>query len=229
MHCDNVSIDTEEGLFLRQLILEHPGILKTLEVGCAAGGSALEICSVLHDRPGAMHTIIDPFQMTQWKGQGIQRLHDKGLNCFELVEKVSEIALSEILAQKEGGYDFVFVDGWHTFDHTLLDCFYATRLLKVGGILAVDDVNMRSVRSAVDYLRCYPCYEEIGSVGLPFRNSLVKKMARFILGRLPKRWLETALSKDFRNKINDDQYVRMVALKKVANDDRDWNWKDYDI
>ena len=36
-------------------------------------------------------------------------------------------------------FDFIFIDGWHTFDYTLVDMFYADRLLRIGGYLLIDD------------------------------------------------------------------------------------------
>ena len=64
---------------------------------------------------------------------------------LHLVEERSEFALPTILTSNEGRFDFIFIDGWHTFDHTILDCFYAIRLLRVGGYLVLDDAHWRSV------------------------------------------------------------------------------------
>ena len=96
---------------------------------------------------------------------GVKNLEEAGIRFFNLVEVKSEFALPRILEQGEGKFDFVFIDGWHTFDHTLLDCFYATRLLRVGGYLAIDDVIFKSVRRVVDFLLNYPCYELLRSLG----------------------------------------------------------------
>ncbi|MDJ0708008.1 MAG: class I SAM-dependent methyltransferase, partial [Leptolyngbyaceae cyanobacterium MO_188.B28] len=157
-------IDRNEGKFIYEIICNDSKILNTLEVGCAYGLSSLHICSALKGRPGASHTIIDPFQDKHWDGVGIKNLEEAGFNFFHFMEVKSEIALPSLLAEKEGQIDFIFVDGFHTFDHTLIDCFYATRLLRVGGYLVIDDLTFPSIERVVDFLKNYPCYEEHSSV-----------------------------------------------------------------
>lgn len=142
------AIDQEESDFLYNLVRGDAGIKKTLEVGCAYGLASLSICLAAKHRAGASHTIVDPFQNTQWDGIGIKHLKEAGVDFFTLIESKSEFGLPQILRESEGQFDLVFVDGWHTFDHALLDCFYATRLLRVGGYLAVDDANFESVGRA---------------------------------------------------------------------------------
>jgi len=158
-------ISREEGDFICNLIRNDPRITRTLEVGCAYGVSSLNICAALKGREGAKHSIIDPFQSSQWQFVGISNLLRDGVNWFELIEERSEFALPRITAQREGQFNFVFIDGWHTFDHTLIDCFYATRLLGVGGYLVIDDANFPSISKVIRHLETYPCYQRHGSVG----------------------------------------------------------------
>lgn len=203
------SIDQHEGKFLFDIIQNDAGILKTLEVGCALGLSSLHICAALHNRSGAKHIIIDPVQTTDWHSLGLEHLQNAGFDFFELIESQSELALPRILEKKEGAFDLIFVDGWHTFDHTLLDCFYSTRLLRVGGYLVVDDVTMPAISGVVDFLKTYPCYEQYGWVG----QEGVKPSWR---GKIAKRF---GLPNSERPPI-----VRMVALRKISEDARGWDW-----
>jgi len=92
----------------------------------------LYICSAIRGRDGASHTILDPFQHPEWDAVGITNLEKAGIDFFNLIERKSELALPVLLDQMEGAFDFIFVDGWHTLDQVLLDCFYATRLPRVG-------------------------------------------------------------------------------------------------
>jgi predicted O-methyltransferase YrrM len=186
-HYLHSEVDHEEGALLFNTIRDDISIVKTLEVGCAFGLSSLHICKALQSRTRASHTIIDPFQTTQWDGVGVKHLEEAGIRFFNLVEVKSEFALPRILEQGEGRFDFIFIDGWHTFDHTLLDCFYATRLLRVGGYLAIDDVIFPAVRRVVDFVLNYPCYELFRSLGTD---------------------------------------LRMVVLKKISEDRRNWDWHD---
>jgi predicted O-methyltransferase YrrM len=221
------TIDQEEGEFLFRIIQDDESIVKTLEVGCAFGLSSLFICSALQGRNGAFHTIIDPYQNTRWDGVGIRNLEEAGYRFFTLIEGKSEVALPQLLEKDEGQLDFIFIDGWHTFDHTLLDCFYATRLLRVGGYLAIDDVNWPSVRRAVDFLSNYPCYDLYGSVDNKTKLSWKKILMRILLYYPVHRetW-ERILSRHIYRKIFEDQSPRMVALKKMTEDNRSWDWHD---
>ena len=123
------AIDAIEGSFISQLIDGDQTIHDTLEIGCAYGLSSLHICLATKGRSNASHTMIDPFQCTQWDGAGVVNLEQAGIDFFHLIEAKSEFALPRLL-ESNRQFDFIFVDGMHTFDHAMLDCFYATRLLQ---------------------------------------------------------------------------------------------------
>lgn len=218
------AIDQEESDFLYNLIKEDLSIKRTLEVGCAYGLASLSICSATKGRPGASHTIVDPFQNTQWDGVGTKHLEEAGVDFFTLVELKSEFALPQILREGEGQFDLVFVDGWHTFDHTLLDLFYATRLLRVGGYLAVDDVGLQSVGRAVSFVTNYPCYAEHGAVVERLSKTWKQRLARFLAMPIPRQMWAGILSPGIYRSVFDASTRRLVALKKVAEDSRNWDW-----
>jgi len=224
VHKLHSAINREEGELIASILQDDPSIVKTLEVGCAYGLSSLYICSALRGRNGASHTIIDPFQNTQWDGVGIRNLEEAGLGFFQLIEIKSEFALPQLLEKLESQFDFVFIDGWHTFDHTLLDCFYATRLLRVGGYLAIDDVSYPSVRRVVDFLSNYPCYEFYGSVSRKKRKLWKRVLLRCLMCPVHRRTWARVLSVNLYQRIFEDQFSSMVALKKVTEDSRNWDW-----
>jgi predicted O-methyltransferase YrrM len=223
VHKLHSAIDREEGEFLFSIIHEDPAIRKTLEVGCAYGLSSLYICAAIRNRTGASHTIIDPFQNTQWDGVGISNLEKAGIDFFNLFEIKSELALPQLLKHNEGQYDLIFIDGWHTFDHTLLDCFYATQLLQVGGLLIIDDLSFPSVKRVVDFLKNYPCYEEASAVR---RNtkSWKKIVARSLASPINRQIWKNILATSLYRRIFEDHETRMIALRKTNEDNRNWDW-----
>jgi predicted O-methyltransferase YrrM len=226
VHYLHSEVDHEEGALLFNTIRDDLGIVKTLEVGCGFGLSSLHICKALSSRTGASHTIIDPFQTTQWDGVGVKHLEEAGIRFFNLVEAKSEFALPRILEQGEGRFDFIFIDGWHTFDHTLLDCFYATRLLRVGGYLAIDDVIFNAVRRVIDFLLNYPCYELFRSLGSVKSRSWERVVARTLLSLMSARKSAELFSRKIYRRIFEDTDLRMVVLKKISEDRRSWDWHD---
>ncbi len=216
-------LSRDEGEFIFQLISSDPNIRKTLEIGCAYGLSSLYICSALSERDSAKHIIVDPYQYETWHGVGISNLQHAGFNFFELVEKPSEFFLPYIAQREFGTFDMVFVDGWHSFDHTLLDLFYANRLIKVGGYLVVDDCHLSSVAKAVSCISKYPAYQLK-------HQSLSKKTVKRRLKNIIKAVIPMSVA-GYILPINlyDRYYIRkfytrVVVLKKVANDERDWKW-----
>lgn len=214
-------VDVDEGRFLHDLVAKHPEIARTLEVGCAFGLSSLHITGATHGRSGAHHVIVDPFQTTDWRSIGVDNLRRAGVTAFELVEEPSELALPRLLSEGVEPFDLIFVDGWHTFDHTLLDMFYATRLLRVGGYLVVDDCGWPSVSKAVSYFSKYPCFEVVGGSAT---SNLGHRAARAV-GRVIKPVADVALPHWLYDyPFGMVKHRSMMALHKVSEDERRWDW-----
>lgn len=221
------AIDPEESEFIARLIQAH-NCKTAIEIGCAYGLSSLRIAaSVLSNSPEAKLTIIDPHQQTQWQNTGVANLRRAGFSHFELIEKPSEFALPALLEDGRQ-FDFAFIDGWHTFDHTLLDFFYLNRMLKTGGVLVFDDVTYPSVNRCIRYIRQYPCYRPAGTVEALYsvKRSVLMSVKRALspLARLmPYRqhWFEQSL-------LMPDQSIglkaRMAAFVKTAEDERPFDW-----
>jgi predicted O-methyltransferase YrrM/glycosyltransferase involved in cell wall biosynthesis len=222
------SIHRDEAEFISRLIREN-GLSRAVEVGCAMGVSSLAIADSLAGE-GAFHYIIDPFQKSQWKNIGVSNLRKAGFSRFQLIEDYSEFALPALV--KEGvKINFGFIDGWHTFDHTLIDFFYINRMLEVGGIVLIDDVQMPAVSRVARYIYNYPGYEYAGSVknaDLTAKRRLFEGMAavlskvKFLTGaKVANEVLNSKMVQPDR-RLNLD--CTMIAFKKVAEDKRDWNW-----
>ncbi|MDO9553113.1 class I SAM-dependent methyltransferase [Rhodonellum sp.] len=226
----NSAIDPNEGNAILDILKRNPDFFRTIEIGCAFGLSSLFICEGINGRLGSKHTIIDPFQMTSWKGVGIHNLKNAGIENFNLIEKASEIALPQLLEQKES-FDFALIDGWHTFDHTLVDFFYLEKLIRPGGIIGIDDIHLPGINKVVRYLLNYPNLELIESVPnytsrkRKFRDNILNNFFGLIKIILPKKYYYKVLSDKI---IKSDKilglYSSMVFFRKIDNDKRGWNW-----
>lgn len=147
-----VAIDADEGQALRTWVVREKA-LRTIEVGLGYGVAALFICDGLlaNGDAAARHLAIDPHQQSRFANCALQFLDDAGV--LELVEHhsaESHIVLPRLLAEGHA-YDLAFVDGNHRFDGVFVDLVYLDRLVRRGGIVIVDDYQLRSVSRAVAF------------------------------------------------------------------------------
>tara|TARA_B100002019_G_C21238801_1_gene584296 strand:+ start:152 stop:763 length:612 start_codon:yes stop_codon:yes gene_type:complete len=132
----------------------------SLEIGLCHGISSMAICDNLKESNGVNH-IIDPgLRINKY---GINNLEKAGLkDNFIHYDDVSEVVLPQLL-QDDFKVDFVFMDGWLTLDHLMLDFFYIDKILNIGGIVMFDNCEMSSVKEAFNYFSQYPSYHELTS------------------------------------------------------------------
>ncbi len=184
----------------------------SIEIGFAYGISTLYTCDALskHERDWH-HTVIDPVQSTQWQGVGLSNIQRAGYgDLVTLIEEGSETALPRLMSGNRT-FDAAFIDGWHSFDHALVDFFYLNRMLKVGGLIILDDAHYPSIARLAKMIRTYPCYEHLGSKTVQRSK---KKPLSF------NKWLKRLVSKKYRR----GPEIRCVAFKKVTEDERDFDW-----
>ncbi len=217
------SIDRTEGNYIYSIINENKKITKTLEIGCGFGISSLFICSALKCRENAEHTIIDPYQFSDYNGIGIENLKRIGCYYYNLIEEFSEFALPELARTQEGSFDFILIDGWHSFDQTLLDLFYSNILLKIGGYLVIDDCRLPSVATAVAYYLKFPAYKilsEVNVSNLSFKGKFSKNISKSIPAVIRRNMLPSAIS----GLLNRTRFPSMISLIKIKQDERDSRW-----
>jgi len=152
----------------------------TLEIGLGSGQSAVEICKVLREVGGGRHLAIDPFQFSPdgHQGRGMQRIRREGFDdLLELIEDYDYLVLPRLLSEGRR-FDFILIDGWHSFDYTLLDLFYADLLLRVGGVIAVHDTVWPAVHRACRFFETHKAYERIGPPILVRIDPLIGRAVR---------------------------------------------------
>ena len=183
------TISLPEAQCIRALIIDND-FRTCVETGVAYGASTVAICSALAavEDKGAdvKHYGVDPCQFEIYGGAAMAALRECGLErCFELCEGPGHLMLPKLI-ERGVTIDFAFIDGMHTFDYTMIDLFFCDKLLRVGGILCVHDMNMPSKKKAVSYLMKYRKYDRVKSLRRPFRErvgSAFKEALNFAPGQ----------------------------------------------
>jgi predicted O-methyltransferase YrrM len=128
------------------------GCKRTLEIGFAYGFSTVWMMAANFADADASQVAIDPFEKSQWGGVGLAQVERLApAAAFRWIESRSAPALIELLHAEES-FDFVFIDGNHRFDDVLVDFTLADQLLPPGGLIALDDLWMPSVRTAASFI-----------------------------------------------------------------------------
>lgn len=129
----------------------HSG-MKTLETGSG-------ISTIFFAIKGAQHTCIVPDfqQVTLIKAYCDQ--HQISTQQLEFILDTSENALPKLPQQEI--YDLALIDGRHAFPNPIIDWYYISRVLKVGGVLVIDDLHIWTSELLVNFLRAEPDWQLI--------------------------------------------------------------------
>jgi predicted O-methyltransferase YrrM len=199
---------------------------RTIEVGLAYGVSTVCIADAMRQVAGdsGRHIAIDPAQTAGWRSGGLAQLDRAGLrHAVELIELKSHVALPQLLARGER-FQFGFIDGWHTFDHALVDFFYLDLMLEPNGVLVLDDASYPAINAVVRFILANRSYslervlehDETAAPSLRAR----RRLKRFLrpLARTdhdPSAANERAFSRIAR--------AHTVALRKTGEDTRSFD------
>jgi predicted O-methyltransferase YrrM len=202
---------------------------QAIEVGMAYGVSTLCLCDALRhnvqtSNSGTPRLIaMDPAQhwKNSWNGVGLRQIERAGFQDYiEFHERSSQEVLPE-LWRRGFRCQLAFIDGWHTFDHTLVDFFYIDRMLEEGGIVLFDDVGYPAINALVRFIlsnRDYGLTESL--LGSNPVNSALRKR------RIAKRFLRRLVRTDKDPAFNHLRLFReledahSVALCKKRADQR---------
>lgn len=135
------------------------------EIGVMRGDYSHEILTRV---PGCHLFCIDPWSMYEYSHRTMKSQEANyaaavvKLQPFVESDRCTIMRMTSEEAVKhfaDGGLDFVFIDGDHTFDHAVVDIVQWSRKVRSGGIVAVHDyIPMRrgGVMKAVDaYTHCH--------------------------------------------------------------------------
>lgn len=116
---------------------------------------------------------------------------------------------------------FDFVDGWHTFDHTLVDFFYLDMMMDVGGVMILDDVGYPGLKRLAEFIvsnRAYSYLDGAPRLTSDDWKSSAKSLARKALNRFVRDDMTPSL--ETRSIQESVGRCQLVALRKTANDNR---------
>lgn len=132
-----------------------PGTV-TMETGAGMSTVVLALA-------GARHTAIAPSAHEFDQIRRFCSQHSISLADTELVEERSERALPRITGGRQ--LDLFLIDGRHAFPTPFLDWFYGSELLKVGGLMMVDDTQLTTGATLVDFMAEDDHWEEVHQFG----------------------------------------------------------------
>jgi predicted O-methyltransferase YrrM len=121
-------------------LLSELSLVVGVEVGTSQGINALQMCENI---PGIKLTCVDPYMKYHWKHSA-----DEHERCFKLAHErldpynVAILRMTSMEAVndfRDGGLDFVYIDGNHEFDFVMEDLISWGRKVKRGGIIALHD------------------------------------------------------------------------------------------
>jgi predicted O-methyltransferase YrrM len=181
------SISRDEALTIAK-VLQDLDASVSVETGVASGASTLVICNYLRfsGKDSALHYGIDPNQMGYYGGAALENLKKENLErYFCLLEGPSHLKLPELIQDKIS-IDFALIDGWHTFDYTLIDFFLVDKILRKGGIVAFHDMYGQAKQKVLGYIKTHRKYE-LAEEYLVKGNESFMRTFKFFIWRIYKK------------------------------------------
>lgn len=161
------TISLPEAQYIQELIINNQ-FSTCLETGVAYGASTVAICSALArleaQGRSVKHYGIDLGQIEIYKEAAVTALEECGLeHIFELCNGLGHLMFPKLI-ERNITVDFVLIDGMHTFDYTLIDLFFADKLLRPGGMICIHDMDMPSKKKAIRYLLSHRKYVRLAGL-----------------------------------------------------------------
>ncbi len=148
----------EEGDLL-YLLLQEGERRDCLEMGFHTGSTALYMAASTADHGGHVTSVCLDNEADTARGEEL--LRENGVaDRHRLLKDNSNRILPELFLAGEK-FDFVFMDGWKTFDHLVMEIYFINQVLRTGGAVVFDDSYMPSVRQAIRLIKRYYGYTEV--------------------------------------------------------------------
>jgi len=208
------NILTTEIDFLYATVRKH-GFRNCLDIGVAKGVSYAAMAAGIAANGEGNLWGIDPDQSTDHSHSATRLCAALDLPCNGVIESKTLYATAEIrekVGQLKGGQlDFVFVDGWHTFDTTLIDFLLADDLVRPGGIVGFHDCYYPSKLKVLRYARRHRDYRMLPDMARPRFNSAMR-LARALRNAARLRWNALSLTY-WRFNLGTDSSIILMQKK----------------
>jgi predicted O-methyltransferase YrrM len=208
-----------EQCLLLQSLIEELKPTRSLEVGLAYGISTMAICEKLP--AGAKHIVCDPYQ-NDWNNIGLLNVERAGFS--PLVDFRREMAHRVLADLERDGttLDFAYLDGGKMFDLVMVNVFYLTKILRVGGLLVMDDCDFPGIRRVCQFLATLPCYQIAATWGGHAGKTTTPLLGKIIRTLPGSGEILKSDVADSSSKLADRPHC--IVYKKIAADDRKWDW-----
>ena len=142
-------------------------------------------------------------------GAGLEAVRKAGLvDRHTWIEKLDYLALPK-LAEEGKRFDFIFIDGYHSFDYAMIDFFFADLLLQPGGMVLFHDSGSVAVHRVCQFVAANKSYAPVGPPLALILDSLPKRVARRAY------WL--ASGQDGKFKDRRERWKSLAAFVKNAD------------
>ena len=126
------------------------GFKSGLEIGTLFGFSTLHLAEALHHNRGKLDTIDIRYNEREWAdGTNIVDVHEVAERLInesgfsDTVRFIPGNSNAELIKLIDAGesYDFALIDGGHVYSVAMLDFIFVDKLLRPGGLIALDDIG----------------------------------------------------------------------------------------
>jgi predicted O-methyltransferase YrrM len=165
---EGVEMDMSLSPDVLDFLLENiPPDAATLETGCG-------LSTILFAHLSRRHTVITPISPEFDTVQQVCRENGIKTDGLDFRAASSDYVLPRLETEP---LDLVLIDGRHGFGFTVVDWFYSAAMLKVGGLMVVDDCWLWPPRVVSELLAEQPEWEQVRTFGEPPRTSVFRKLA----------------------------------------------------
>jgi predicted O-methyltransferase YrrM len=215
------AVGPDSGRVLRQAVaLAKPRL--ACEVGLAFGVSSLYLLDAMSEHGDGTLIGMDPAQHDHtWRGGGLHNIARAGFaDRYEFFGETSQRVLPR-LVESGRRIQLGFIDGWHTFDHTLVDFFYMDQMLDVGGVIVLDDVGYPGLKRLAEFILSNRSYSLVDAAYEPVPSNFrrrAKGLAQKLLEPLVRD--DSTPGAATRARLAPLQGAMLIALRKDSDDVR---------